>query len=479
MLNLRTLRDYQLRINQAVREFLLDPNCQRGQVYSPTGSGKTECFGHTVHELPEIIKGLDDKGLNIAIVHPRIALSQDQVVRFKDIFGEKYRYTSFHSGAHVKGTERYLEFSTTNVDELIEVIDQETRTHITFSSYDSFHKIAHIEFDLLILDEAHNLTQNQYLTSLKAIVAKKAIFYTATPINKEFEDEESAGMNQVELFGEVIARVEPKELILRGFVVPPLIQLLYSQTTQKGDDVDPVEIIAESFMQQKREMDRYRMPQHHMLVACRGSEDIRLINQDENLNKLWGLIKEHRVDVYTILAGECCKNGHVHLRNDRQAVLNEIKNNKNNVIVIHYDTLSEGIDISTLTGAVLLRKMSKAKIIQTIGRCGRPYIGDLDNNFVVRDMGNRMKPVCVITLPVIDGKRLGGNDAKDICEAFIAAGYDELTTYLDDVVKKTMSKLEDNPFEFDDESTDNVLSHILNSRVERKIDKLLELGFVF
>ena len=97
--NLRPLRDYQDRTNQSVESFLLDSTKIRGQIYSPTGSGKTECFSHTIHDLPRILNAADD--LKVAIIHPRIALSQEQLGRFKQTFGTRFHYTSFHSGAHI------------------------------------------------------------------------------------------------------------------------------------------------------------------------------------------------------------------------------------------------------------------------------------------------------------------------------------------------------------------------------------------
>lgn len=184
MTNLKQLRDYQEKINICVNKFLVS-DAIRGQIYSPTGSGKTESFLHTINELRSILNLPKQKKLNIAIVHPRIALSQDQLKRFKEAFDTRFTTTSFHSGSHVRGNESVLERNTISPDQLEVIINECENNHITFSSYHSLHKIAHIEFDLMICDEAHNLVQDRFSPVLSQLKAKKILMYTATPITDE------------------------------------------------------------------------------------------------------------------------------------------------------------------------------------------------------------------------------------------------------------------------------------------------------
>ena len=127
--HLRPLRDYQKRINKAVGEFIQDSSEQRGQVYSPTGSGKTESFGHTVHDLPVLLG--TRKPLNVLIVHPRIALSTDQLERLKGMLHQDVRYISLHSGG-----DRVHGQSTLSFEEVKQDIAIGAPMHITFTSYD-------------------------------------------------------------------------------------------------------------------------------------------------------------------------------------------------------------------------------------------------------------------------------------------------------------------------------------------------------
>lgn len=474
MADLRKLRDYQKEINNDVHDFLLGPK-QRGQVYAPTGSGKTECFAHTIHDLPMILKTLGNKKLDICIVHPRLALSQEQERRFQNVFGPDFHFTTFHSGAHVNGNgKKFVEKRTTNREELELIIANTDMTHVTFSSYDSFKKIASRQFDLLILDEAHNLVRNEYREALEAIKAKKALFYTATPIVCKMEDDEDAqGMNNPVLFGEIIAKVEPKRLIEKGYIVGPLVHRLVVQLNKDGD-VDPVQLIAKTFLEQKAELAKHGMPFIQLLVASRGLRDHEIVN--DRLAELWELIGDI-VPVYAVSAKGTTRNGREF--KTRMETLQEIKSSGKDAILMHYDTLVEGIDIDSLIGALIMRKLSKPKLLQTIGRCGRPLATDLNDKFEVTDMKKRNKPYSVITFPVVNGEHIGRIDAQTITDAFIIGGYGDLSDYLSNDDKKRLSEKK-NMFDLgngDDEHDD--LSSIANAHINREYQRLLELGIVF
>jgi superfamily II DNA or RNA helicase len=451
------LRPYQTRVNLAVELFLKDILRRRGMVFAPTGSGKTECFIDTIKTA------IAGGARNIAVLHPRIALSQDQLARFQNAFGAAVHFTSFRSGAHRAGNSNIREYADTNPERLKATIDQTSRPHITFSTYKSFHKLVDGElcdpffFDLVICDEAHNFVEQQYYRWLENIQANKIIFYTATPItdevyslagdgtdNAEQKAEHDRFMKNKDLFGTVIEKIEPKELIVLGYILAPLVHFMEAVTRSSTDkSVDPVALIAKAFVEQYKDMTDFGMPYTQMLVACRGIPDIDEVN--ENLNKLWEYIREYSegeideiIDVYTVDStnGEL-KNGRI-IPGGRDKALNDIRYSRKHAIVIHYDTLAEGIDINSITGVLVMRKLSKSKFLQTIGRAGRPFFEDLDSNKNPRkecydsDVGLdiRKKRRSIITIPIIDGAYIGNLDAEFICNAFIIGGYDDLMTYI-------------------------------------------------
>lgn len=418
---LRPLRDYQKRINYAVGKFIMESDEQRGQVYSPTGSGKTESFGHTVYDLPDLLN--TSKPLSVLIVHPRIALSTDQLQRLRNMLGPDVKYISLHSGGDSALEEKNtLDFEVVKRD----IVTSDEQMHITFTSYDSLKKVGDHPFDLIICDEAHNLTQSQYTEALEKLGGHKILFYTATPITSELaEDKDMEGMDSEKLFGKVIVAVSPKELIKHGYIVPPEIHLMEVRGGKPAEGVNTTHYVAEAFKYHRNRFHETGLPFAQMLVATRGYDDHRKV--EAQLDVLWRALGV-RVPVFTIEADETRLNGQPY--KSRSESLEEIREAGKSVIIMHYDTLSEGIDVSSLTGALILRSMTKAKLLQTIGRCGRPFEGDLDGNAEPVRYKDRAKPNSIITFPTIKRKHISGLDAHDVAAAFRVGGYGDLQDYL-------------------------------------------------
>jgi hypothetical protein len=479
------LRDFQVQLNTPTEEFLLNSPEQRGQIYAPVGSGKTVCF-------IELIKSMISLGkTNIAVVHPRIVLSQDQLRRFnKEIVN--VTYTSFHSGVHIAGINNsFRGISTTNDTVLKKIIQNTDQPHITFSSYQSFDKLSTIKFDLVICDEAHTLVQPQYVDLVKNINADKILFYTATPISEKLEGGALGGMGDYSIFGDIVAYVAPTTLIPQGYVLAPMIHLLNCQIPTNKTEVDVVDVVACAYVEQYNEITSTGMPYHQMLVTCRDvANDLRTL--EAHVFDVWNKIKQLSNGkitdpiIYTVDANGTSRNGIPRPGIDRSTIIEEIKSSNHNVILAHYDTLAEGIDVSTLTGAVLMRDMNKAKIIQTIGRCARPYENDLDPvtkepNPALFDLEKnidlRAKPRCIITLPVVNGVWIANKDSSKIAEAFILCGYDELTTYMHWSNPTPKGKLDDDN-EFGNADNETFNGKILSYNIDKQLEQLRKF-FVF
>ena len=342
---------------------------------------------------------------------------------------------------------------------------------------------AGIHFDLIICDEAHYLTENRYADVVTGFNADKVIFYTATPITHDFND----GMMDESLFGKLIAEVEPKDLIKHGYIVAPLIHIMECQTNRRSEinRVDIVDVVGRAFVDQQRRVTAWGMPYHQMLVAARDVEN-DLTEVEDRLYDILSYISDNTelnardIDIYTISSNGAYRNGR-EVAGGRPQAISDIKNSGRNVIVVHYDTLAEGIDIDTLSGCVIMRSLSKAKFIQTIGRCARPFKGDLGADGaprrkiynIKRLIDDRCKQRCIVTIPVIDGVWIGNGDATDIAEAFIAAGYEELSTYVpmvDDATGKSRQ-------EFTLGEEDAFLSQIRDHQVQERLNNLQDLLF--
>ena len=75
------------------------------------------------------------------------------------------------------------------------------------------------------------------------------------------------------------------------------------------------------------------------------------------------------------------------------------------LIVLHYDILAEGIDVSGFSGIMPLRTLSKSKFLQTYGRAARPNVEDrkkVDNKEIkVNDLVSMNKPYAYIMIPSV------------------------------------------------------------------------------
>jgi len=433
------MRFYQEEIIKSQREFMANDEVQRGQVYSPTGSGKTVCFDASISE---IIEGNSDK--KICIVYPRIALAMDQQGRLKDKLNVEF--TSFHSGGvdAPEDAKKYREqVSTTSVEELRRIRETTKMNHITSTTYHSFPLIAKEKFDLIICDEAHNLVQRNFAEALP-LIESKVLFYTATPINVINGVESVIGMNNEKLFGKPICHIKPKELIDKGYIVPPRLVEMNISTDENGITVRPYLAIAHVFADLKT---RLTTVNNKLLVSMSDTKDFDDIQDNVKLMKTY----TGDIDLYTIKAGEQVKNGKK--LKSRELALKDFANNKKQCIIVHCDTLAEGIDVPGITASYIYRYMSKAKLIQTVGRAARPSLEDMDEKTgEVIDMNNRVKPNCYVYIAVIDNEYYANLDVKTVCEAFIEGGYGEsmkdITTFIEkervDVDSKANALLQQN-----------------------------------
>lgn len=404
-------REYQKRIISAQDAFIADDSITRATILAATGAGKTECFNDLIRKL--FTRGGKKR---VLICHPRIALSQNQqkrmVKRLEDLHVE---FTSFHSGTqkyHTLSDRKNV--STTDRDTLINIMSESAGHHITFSSYKSLNKIADLDYDLIICDEAHNLVQSD-LRDCLSMFNSKTLFYTGTPVKVAAQEE---SMDNIEVFGEIIAEVPPSELIPYGYIVPPRLRTANVKNKHKGDTPDYATCIAETFKDQLSFAHAKFV--HKMLVAMPTTLVFNDIMAD--LPNIRRIINNHNVDVYYVTADTAVKNGRVLA--DRETALEDFDSNTNPSIIIHCDTLAEGIDVDGIGGVLIMRGLSMTKGIQTIGRAARPAITDIKKNGEIRK--NRIKKECIVTLARIDGDWCGDTTISHWTEMFRVAGYGDI-----------------------------------------------------
>lgn len=133
-----------------------------------------------------------------------------------------------------------------------------------------------------------------------------------------------------------------------------------------------------------------------VLVAVSGSKQLKsLIEtgavknfQDKGINIAWTMSHE---DVGT------CINGKNYKSNDFLEKLYEIcADDQADLIVLHYDQLTEGIDVPSMTGLLILRDMNRVKKVQNIGRVLRVHPKDREKEFNEKAW---LKPYSYVIVP--------------------------------------------------------------------------------
>lgn len=407
------LRSYQKPMFKGVMN-AINNGVERSSYYASTGAGKTVVFQKAIQEMFK-----SEYRKVICVVHPRIALSIDQQSRFADFFNVPF--TSFHSGSVVQsmkndGDSDLPRNQSVQTKAQLEQILEDTSdyNHIVFTSYKSLSKIADMDFDLVICDEAHYLMEKESIDLLDKIVSP-TMFFTATPIMTEM----GISMDDVEKFGvnDPATNINPSDMISMGYNVLPQVFYAEITTDRSGEVEDYVETIGYVYKDQLQHIDD-SIP-HKMLVALPNTKRFDEINDGiARIREIVGF----DVDVYTIAAGRNTKNGSSSGMKSRARTLKKFAESVVPSIVIHCDTLAEGIDIDGLTGAFIARGLGHAKFVQTIGRVIRPLKDDLRANGTPKTMGRRKKKYAPIHVAVVDGEVRGGM-IQVWYDALLAAGY--------------------------------------------------------
>lgn len=388
--NRKKLWPSQKKVKKAVKKFL-QKGSGRGQVIVGTGGGKT------INEAEAIA---DSIRLNGSLIHvvltPRIALTQQVLREFHDY---KPNDISWDLECVCSGEDEKLEFykedgdlpnivdPTCNQERINDWVDSAIRNKkplVMFATYHSAKKIRRatlkhdVDSSVTICDEAHNLVGEfkKILdeTSDTFIPTSQWLFFTAT--RKVDYSGNGRGMNNEKLFGKIIAKIIPKELMEQGRIVPPRIHIVYYDPGKYIDDysdehvLDNIAMIIEGIKEHKRlnpEMAR-------VIVFCGNA---RTEPKDYMSNRF---IKDAFPEFYMAAVtseytyerkpGEMSRSA-----STRKNVFQQFKDHDFSII-FHYDVLSEGIDFPGATGKLPLRSLNNIKIVQGAGRTVRLDLED-------------------------------------------------------------------------------------------------------
>ena len=350
----------QLRPHQVGAVEALSEN-NKGQIIVPTGGGKTMCM------ITDAVKRLKDVEINtdgqvpttLVVVAPRILLAEQLSSEFMEVIEREVGDVAM---IHVHSGKFKDIFSTTDSFCIKAFTDMSIERQIIFTTYHSLHKIqeSDIHVDTIYYDEAHNSVQRNFIEAVDyfSIYADRCFYFTATP--KHSLTPMRVGMNDSDIFGEVIYNVPAPTLVEQGHILPPKVKVYKTDILQKDEitfDVECNQIIDN--------IDDHNTKK--ILVCAKSTKQITgLIHYPKFIYEL----KNRGYDYMYITAKTgAVINGKKVKREEFFTTMREwgVTPDKK-FVVLHHSILSEGINVKGLEAVLFLRSMDYIGISQTIGR---------------------------------------------------------------------------------------------------------------
>lgn len=334
---------------------------EKGQLIMPTGAGKTITMSSDAKNV------IEKQSSTIVVVCPRILLAEQLCNDFLEIIDNR----SVHV-MHVHSGET-SHFSSTN-PEKIHMFVNTARTAgesvIIFTTYNSLDRIrqADIEVNTIYFDEAHNSVKRNFFpaTEFFSAEADRCYFFTAT--RKTSVTVAKPGMNDVEVYGNVICRVAAPELVDAGYIASPKVQVKKFDSIYKTKQISP-DLDCNNVLETIDDTETKK------ILVC-----VRTTKQLMNIVAFTDFTHQLHDRGYSYLY-ITSKTGAVI---DGKKVNREVffdtlnawgKDSSKKFVVLHRSILSEGISVNNLETVIFLRNMDVIELTQTVGRVLRTAPG--------------------------------------------------------------------------------------------------------
>jgi superfamily II DNA or RNA helicase len=394
------LRPHQQTALDALAEHL------KGICVFPTGGGKTNVG---IFDAIRVFQSSTPK--TVVVCAPRILLASQ-------LSAEYLEFITNASVLHIHSGETH-HFSSTRPN-VIRAWYEATQGHkLIFTTYNSLQQLqkADIEVDTIYFDEAHNSVRRDFFPAVEHFSqeANRCYFFTATP--KYSATISKPGMNDVAVYGNIIAKVPAPELVEGGYIIPPQVVVKQMRLSVKGEDIAQRDC--------EYLLDLIFNPRN--VTVTEG-----LVDYSNSLNKILICAKatKHIIGLLseTDFADQLAEAGysvlHITAKHgafiDGQKVNREVffdtlnawgKDADKKFVVLHHSILAEGINISALEAVVFLRSMDVVGIGQTVGRTLRLHpvdaAGIRSGSLQAGDLQSYTKSYGLVVCPVFDRASAG------------------------------------------------------------------------
>ena len=325
-----------------------------GQIIVPTGGGKT------LIAIMDAVKRFEvNVSRTIVVVCPRILLVEQ-------LSAEYLEHVTDANVLHVHSGET-KHFRTTKPERIklfVEMCNTVREHTIIFTTYHSLHRIqeAGIAVDTIYFDEAHNSVQRHFYGSTEYFSKKadRCFYFTAT--RKTSVTPKKPGMNWVETYGQVIARVSAPELVDGGYILPPKVKVIEM-------DKYPVKAVTAGMDSTNVLASIDEIAIKKVLVCVKTTKQLINLFQTDFADQLSE--RGYSYLYITSKTGAIVDGKKVNREQFFETLNTWGKDKSKKFVVLHRSILSEGINCSELEGVVFLRNMDAIEMTQTIGRVVR------------------------------------------------------------------------------------------------------------
>lgn len=341
-----TLRPHQQRGLDALRDN------DKGQVIIPTGGGKT-----LIAIMDAVREFQKETPQTIVVVCPRILLAEQLCSEFLEHI-TNVEVMHVHSGE----TRHYRTTKPSDIVSHTGMCLASNRHQLIFTTYNSLHRIQESDIDVntIYFDESHNSVKRNFFgpTEYFSSNSNRSFFFTAT--RKTSVTISKPGMNDPEVYGDIICRVSAPELVDGGYIIPPKIQTKtfdMQDTRMIGPEVD-----CSNVLETIDDTDTKKI-----LVCVKSAK--QLINLMSHTDFASQLTQRGYSYLYITSKTGAVIDGQKVNREEFFNTLNEWgKDSEKKFVVLHRSILSEGINVSELETVIFMRNMDTIEMVQTIGR---------------------------------------------------------------------------------------------------------------
>lgn len=354
----------------------------KGIINLPTGTGKS--FIQTLVTIDNLLAG----GVQV-ILSPRILLADQLLHEIRaDLDAEKIdcQYLIVHSGltedtrdlSILKDLAHRDMISTTSSKEIKKQYEKAVREGVPLIISGTYHSAerliqAGIPISVIHCDEAHYLIQPEFHWIASDLFhSGKKYFYTATM--KHTLSDKGRGMNNKELFGEVIYSKLPIEMIHAGEILRPRIHLIDIPVDENLTDDNELNVDVNAIISAFTQHRSVCNIAPKILITTKGSEhqnDIvnhtrfqEFLSTRPNL-KVFDITSEFKPRINNIVV-------------KRSEFFKQLRalTDTDEAIILHIRILTEGIDVPGITGVMLMNNPTLSQFLQNLGRATRLHPSD-------------------------------------------------------------------------------------------------------